>query len=182
VLDGWALSGIGVIQTGSPVSILSARGTLNRGGRSGLNTVDTIDTISQLHAITGLFMTGNGPSWINPANVGPDTRGVAADGAPTFPGQVFLNPQPGTQGSLQKRALDGPPFRTYNFAVVKRFNITERQTIDFHADFFNIFNHPNFFLNDQNINNPSFGKITQQNTSNDGIGPRVIQYGLYYRF
>jgi hypothetical protein len=182
LIDGWAVAGIGVIQTGSPVSIFSARGTLNRGARSGNNTVDTTATISQLHAITGLFMTGNGPYWVNPANIGPDTRGVAADGAQPFPGQVFFNPQPGTQGSLQKRALDGPPFRSYNFAVVKRFNITERQTIDFHADFFNIFNHPNFFLNDQTVNNPSFGRITQQNTSNDGIGPRVIQYGLYYRF
>jgi hypothetical protein len=182
VLDGWALSGIGVIQTGSPVSIFSGRGTLNRGARSANNTVDTTATISQLHAITGLFMTGNGPYWINPANIGPDTRGVAADGTQPFAGQVFVNPQPGTQGSLQKRALDGPPFRNYNFSVVKNFKITERQTVDFHADFFNVFNHPNFFLNDQTVNNASFGRITQQNTSNDGVGPRTIQYGLYYRF
>jgi hypothetical protein len=181
-LDGWALSGFGVIQTGSPVSILSARGTLNRGARSTLNTVDTTATISQLHAITGLFMTGSGPYWVNPANIGPDTRGVAADGAAPFTGQVFFNPQPGTQGSLQKRALDGPPFRSYNFTVVKTFHITERQTLDLHADFFNIFNHPNFFLNDQTVNNASFGRITSQNYSNDGVGPRVIQFGLYYRF
>jgi len=182
VLDGWALSGIGVIQTGSPVSIFSARGTLNRGARSGLNTVDTTATISQLHSITGLFMTGNGPNWVNPANIGPDTRGVAADGATPFSGQVFFNPQPGTQGSLQKRALDGPPFRNYNFTVVKTFHITERQILDFHADFFNIFNHPNFFLNDQTVNNASFGRITSQNISNDGVGPRVMQFGLYYKF
>jgi hypothetical protein len=135
-----------------------------------------------LHAITGLFMTGNGPYWVNPANIGPDTRGVAADGAAPFTGQVFFNPQPGTQGSLQKRALDGPPFRSYNFTVVKTFHITERQTLDLHADFFNIFNHPNFYLSDQNVNNASFGRITSQNYSNDGVGPRVIQFGLYYRF
>jgi len=182
VLDGWAISGIGVIQTGSPVSILSGRGTINRGGRSANNTVDTTLNISQLHDITGLFMTGNGPYWLNPANIGPDTRGVAADGAAPFAGQVFFNPQPGTQGSLQKRALDGPPFKSFNFTTVKTFRITERQTLDLHADFFNIFNHPNFFLNDQNVNNSSFGKITTQNTSNDGIGPRVLQFGLYYRF
>jgi hypothetical protein len=182
VLNGWALAGIGVIQTGSPVSILSARGTINRAARSGNNTVDTTATISQLHAITGLFMTGNGPYWVNPANIGPDTHGVAADGAVPFAGQIFFNPQPGTQGSLQKRSLDGPPFRNYNFTVVKRFNITERQTIDFHADFFNVFNHANFFLNDQNVNNAGFGRITSQNYSNDGVGPRTMQFGLYYRF
>ena len=182
VLDGWSLHGFGVIQTGSPVSILSARGTINRGARSGLNTVDTNATLAQLHEFTGLFMTGDGPFWVDPQHIGADRRGVAADGAPPFAGQIFFNPQPGTQGSLQKRALDGPPFRSYNFSVVKNFNITERQTLDFHADFFNIFNHPNFFLNDQNINTAGFGRITTQNTSNDTVGPRLIQFGLYYRF
>jgi hypothetical protein len=189
VLDGWALSGFGVIQTGSPVSVLSARGTINRGARSGQNTVDTTATISQLHAATGLFMTGNGPYWLDPSHIGPDTRGVAADGAAPFPGQLFFNPQAGTQGSLQKRALDGPPYRNYNFAVVKNFKITERHTLEFHADFFNVFNHPNFTTfssttgsYDYNVNNTAFGRITTQNTSNDGVGPRLIQYGLYYRF
>jgi hypothetical protein len=183
VLDGWALSGFGVIQTGSPVSILSVRGTINRGARSGQNTVDTNATLDQLHQYTGLFMTGNGPYWLDPSHINPsDTRGVAADGAAPFAGQIFFNPQPGTQGSLQKRALDGPPFRTYNLAVVKTFAIRERHTLEFHADFFNVFNHPNFYLGDQTVNNASFGRITQQNTSNDGVGPRLIQYGLYYKF
>jgi hypothetical protein len=182
VLDGWGLSGFGVIQTGSPVSILSARGTINRAARSGLNTVDTNATLAQLHSITGLFMTGNGPFWVNPANIGPDTRGVAADGSQPFQGQVFFNPQPGTQGSLQKRPLDGPAFRNYNFAVVKNFHITERHSVELHADFFNFFNHANFYLSDQNVNGTGFGKITSQNYSNDGVGPRVMQFGLYYRF
>ena len=182
VLDGWSLLGFGVIQTGSPVSILSARGTINRGARSGQNTVDTVATLPQLHQFSGLFMTGNGPYWIDPAHIGPDTRGVAADGAAPFAGQLFLNPQPGTQGSLQKRALDGPPFRSYNFSVVKAFQITERQSLELHADFFNVFNHPNFYLGDQNVNNASFGRITTQNVSNDGVGARLMQFGLYYKF
>ena len=183
VIDGWALSGFAVLQTGSPVSILSARGTLNRGARSGLNSVDTSATIDQLHDYTGLFMTGNGPYWIDPSHINPsDTRGVAADGAAPFAGQIFFNPQPGTQGSLQKRAVDGPPFRTYNMAIVKNFDLTERQRLEFHAEFYNFLNHPNFFLSDQNVNNTGFGRITTQNTSNDGVGPRLIEYGLIYRF
>jgi len=181
-IDGWAVSGFGIIQTGSPVSILSARGTLNRGARSTLNSVDSSATISELHQAAGLFMTGNGPYWLDPSHIGPDTRGVAADGSAPFPGQLFFNPQPGTQGSLQKRPLDGPPFRSLDFSVVKTFHTTERQTLDFHFDFFNVFNHPNFFLNDQTVNNTAFGRITSQNYQNDGVGPRVIQLGLYYRF
>src|SRR5215472_2150883 len=99
IIDGWALSGFGVIQTGAPVSVLSARGTLNRVGLSAQNTVDTSATVSQLHQDTGLFMTGSGPYWIDPAHIGSDGRGVAPDGAAPFSGQVFFNPQPGTQGS-----------------------------------------------------------------------------------
>ena len=127
-------------------------------------------------------MTGNGPYWIDPTHVGPDTRGVAADGAAPFAGQAFFNPQPGTVGNLQRRSLTGPGYWDYNFAVVKNVKITERQSLELHADFFNVFNHPSFFLNDQNVNTASFGKITTQNYANDGVGPRVLQFGLYYRF
>ena len=44
ISEGWGLAGFLVLQSGNPVSILSARGTLNRGARSGQNTVDVIAT------------------------------------------------------------------------------------------------------------------------------------------
>jgi hypothetical protein len=182
IIEDWGIAGFGVIQTGSPVSVLSARGTVNRGARSANNTVDTSANIDQLHTATGLFMTGNGPYWIDPSHIGPDTRGVGADGSPAFAGQLFFNPQPGTQGGMQKRMLDGPGFWNYNMSIVKKVNITERLNVELHADMFNLFNHANFFLNDQNVNNTGFGRITAQNYSNDGVGPRVMQFGLYCRF
>jgi hypothetical protein len=120
-------------------------------------------------------MTGNGPYWFNPANIGPDTRGVAPDGAAPFNGQVFFNPAPGAIGSLQRRILNAPWYNNYNFAVSKRTRITERQSVELHVDFYN-------FINDQNVNNANFGKITSQFTSIDGVGPRLIQFGLYYKF
>jgi hypothetical protein len=50
------------------------------------------------------------------------------------------------------------------------------------VDAFNVFNHANFFINDQNVNGNNFGRIAGQNYSNDGVGPRLIQYGVIYRF
>ncbi|MGH8249000.1 MAG: hypothetical protein ACREUU_21545, partial [Gammaproteobacteria bacterium] len=41
LLGGWSTSGVLTWQSGTPFSILSARGTLNRGGRSGNNTATT---------------------------------------------------------------------------------------------------------------------------------------------
>ncbi len=180
--EGWGLSGFLLIQSGPPVSILSARGTLNRGARSGANTVDTTYTLDQLKGITGFYMTGNGPFFINPKNIGPDTLGVAPDGQAPFSGQVFFNPQPGSVGSLQRRILSGPGFWNYDMAVLKNTKITERQSLEFRADFYNMFNHPNFFVGDQNVNTSNFGKITGLLSTGDGVTTRVIQFGLFYRF
>src|SRR6202035_573591 len=96
LLSGWSLSGILTWQSGSPFSIVSQRGTLNREARSGFNTADTSLTGSQLAQIVKFQMTGNGPYVIAPSAIGPDGRAVAADGDPNFTGQVFTNPGPGT--------------------------------------------------------------------------------------
>ena len=183
LIDGWGLSGFLALYCGNPVAIYSARGTLNRAARSAYNTVDTPDTIGQLRALTGVFMTGNGPYWFNPANINPTTTlGVAPDGSAPFPGQVFFNPQPGSIGSLQRRVLSAPWYKSYNFAASKMFRVYERHSLELHADFYNLLNHPNFFINDQNVNSNNFGKITQQFYSEDNVGPRLVQFGLYYRF
>jgi hypothetical protein len=183
IVGGWTYSGFLRIESGPPVSILSARGTLNRGSRSGQNTVDTNLTLDQLKAITGLYKTGNGPYFVDPAHVNPATgQGVAPDLQPAFNGQVFFNPQPGSLGSLQRRILDGPGFWMYDAALIKDIKITERQRLQFRADAYNLFNHPNFFVDDQKVNDPTFGQITSMNSTNYGISTRQLQFGLFYRF
>jgi hypothetical protein len=167
------------------VSILSSRGTLNRGARSGQNTVDTNLTLDQLKAITGLYKTGNGPYFIDPSHINPTTgAGVAPDLQPAFAGQVFFNPQGGSVGSLQRRALDGPGFWMYDASMVKNIKITERQSLEFRADAYNLFNHPNFFAGDTQglVNSSTFGQITSMNFTNYGISTRKMQFGLFYRF
>lgn len=186
---GWALSGFLLIQSGPPVSIeagtvaAQGRGTLNRAARSANNTVDTPLTLSELKAITGLYKSGNGVFFIDPKHIDPVTRqGVASDIDPPFAGQVFFNPQAGTVGSLQRRILDGPGFWDYDLSISKSTRIRERHTIDFRADFFNVFNHPNFFAGDQNVNSATFGRITSMFGSGHGVDVRRLQFGLFYRF
>ena len=173
--------------------MLSARATVNRGGlRSALNTVDTTLTKSELNKDVGFFITGNGPSFINPSGINPDGLGASPDGTAPFQGQIFFNPGPGELGTLQRRMFNGPWDFNWDFAILKTTKVTERQSIEFRADFFDITNHPAFTAGDEsgdftsgtvvssfNINQPNFGKISTYAFQNPS---RVIQFGLYYRF
>ncbi len=104
----------------------------------------TADTLGQLKAISGLFVNGNGPYFINPSAISANGTGAAPDGSAPFAGQVFFNPGAGTVGTLQRRLLSGPWFKNYDMAVQKAIKITERHHIDFRADFYNLFNIANF--------------------------------------
>jgi hypothetical protein len=177
LISGWSVSSLFTWQSGSPFSIISGRGTLNREARSFYNTADTTLSGSQLDKVVGFYMTGNGPYFINPANIGPDGRAVAPDGTAPFSGQVFFNPGPGTIGTLQRRMFNGPWTFDMDAGMQKLTHITEKQTIEFRMEAGNVFNHPTFFVGDQNINSTTFGQIAGTFTDR-----RVIQFGLYYRF
>lgn len=177
LLGGWVFNGILTWQSGSPFSIVSGRGTFNYQSRSGFNTADVTGS---LHNVVGFFMTGNGPYIINPSAIAVDGRGVAADGSPNFSGQVFANPDPGTIGALQRRSFNGPWTFDLDLGVQKDTHITERQTLEFRMDAFNVLNHPSFFAGDQNINSTTFGQIAS--TFSTVSDRREIQFGLYYRF
>jgi len=56
----------------------------------------------------------------------------------------FLVPVAARQGSLGRNSLRGFPFYEMNLSLRRQFNFTERLNLQFRAEFFNIFNHPNF--------------------------------------
>src|SRR5437899_4925037 len=87
VLSGWTMGSLMIWQSGTPYSILSARDTLNRSGRSTNNTANTALNKSQLDDLLQFRMTGTGPVVVPGSAIGPDGRAVAADGAAPFSGQ-----------------------------------------------------------------------------------------------
>ena len=177
VLGGWTLTGLMTWQSGAPISIRSGRGTLNRSSRSYYNTASTTLTKSQLDAVVGFRMTGDGPYFVDRSIIGPDGRGVAPDGSAPFAGQVFFNPGAGEIGTLQRRMFSGPWTFDMDAAVQKSTRITERQSVDFKMTAGSVFNHPAFYATDLNINSTQFGRILATFTSR-----RVIQFGLTYHF
>ena len=73
----------------------------------------------------------------------------------------------------------GPGFFNVDFSVGKKFNVTEKNYLDFRVELFNAFNHVSWAPPGvRNINSPAtFGQITSQVQN-----PRNIQFGLKYHF
>jgi len=179
IVGGWTMGGIATWNSGTPFSILSGRGTLNRMGRSTNNTAITTLNKAQLDEVLKFRMTGNGPYIAAASIIGPDGRAVAADGAAPFAGQVFFQPGAGELGTLQRRWFSGPTNFNLDFSLQKETRITERQSIEIRMDSSNILNHPTFDVSgDHTITSPTFGQITSTGIS----GRRLLQFGLFYRF
>jgi hypothetical protein len=178
VLGGWYIGGIYTWQSGSPFSVLSGRGTLNRSARSGSNTATALVNAGQLRQLFQVRMTGVGPYYFAAGAINPaDNRAVAADGAEPFAGQVFRQPAAGEVGALQRRMFTGPTVYNLDFSAGKRTRITERQSIEIRMDSTNIFNHPTWYVGDQTITSTTFGRITST-----FFGRRLVQFGVTYRF
>jgi Carboxypeptidase regulatory-like domain len=97
---------------------------------------------------------------------------------------AFDHAPAGELGDSNRAPLYGPRFVNTDFSAIKHFPIRESMQLDFRAEFFNIFNHPQFGLTGdssttmQDIAAPStFAKINE--TVHD---PRVIQFALKLRF
>ena len=68
----------------------------------------------------------------------------------------------------------GPGQFNWDITAIKRFKITEAQTVQFRAEFYNAFNHPQF-ANPSTTLGPTFAYITATS-----VNPRIIQFGLKY--
>jgi hypothetical protein len=115
-------------------------------------------------------------------------------GGKAFNPAAFSDAGPGTQGNLGRNTLRGFGAWQDNFAVRRQFNITERVNIQFRAEAFNLFNHPNFAdpLGFLSLNDPLFGVSTSTLADGASAGglnplyqigaPRSWQFGLKLQF
>jgi hypothetical protein len=176
--EGWTVGSIWTWQSGSPLSVLSGRGTVNRLGRSVQNTASTSRTKGELDGVLGFRMTDDGPYFVAASAINPrDGSGVSPDGEAAFAGQAFFHPGPGEVGTLQRRMFSGPSAFAFDFSLMKKTRISETQTLTFGARVENVLNHPTFFVGSQLLDDEQFGRITSTLTS-----PRRIELLLRWSF
>jgi Carboxypeptidase regulatory-like domain len=170
IVGGWSFNGIMRWQSGEPISVVSARGALNRTGRSAKNTVNTTLSVDELQNLTGLFKDAQGRPLIFDPSLIDSTTGRANE-------QFFQNPTAGNIGFLQLTPASGPSRFDFDFGLIKRTFFTETANIEFRAEAFNILNHTNFNVGQtQNINSTTFGRITST------FDPRILQFALRFGF
>jgi hypothetical protein len=99
---------------------------------------------------------------------------------------AFAQAPAGELGTAPRAPVYGPRFVNTDFSIIKDFPLPFREAMNlqFRAEFFNLLNHAQFFLNgfadtgEQDINTPSsFGVVN--NTVNN---PRLVQFALRLNF
>jgi hypothetical protein len=107
---------------------------------------------------------GTGPSAV--ACSGPDNGSCAYGPAAAF-----------TYGSAGVGTERAPGYEQIDSSLFKDFHITERQSVSFRVDGFNVFNFASYSNPDNTVTDSNFGQITSTRS-----GPRTIQFAVHYSF
>jgi hypothetical protein len=157
---------------------------------------DNADIFPGAAGDSGTFFNYNGFSFNRPNQVGDPNKGGPEPGGTNCPAKVhtlqnwfnpcaFAKAPAGELGTAARAPVYGPRFVNTDFSIIKDFPMSFREgmNLQFRAEFFNLFNHPQYFLpgigdtGQQDINSSNFGVINQ--TVNNS---RDIQFALRLNF
>ena len=165
-VGGWELNAINQANTGIPLNVFYAP--------SAANDVTGLATNSEYRGTSMLRPNITGPV----PNLTRD-QSIAAYFGPTIgaAGSVFTLPTADAPfGNLGRNAFRAPGFWQWDLGVTKNFTITERARLQFRSEFFNLLNHTNLGIPNQQANSTAFGSIT-------GTFPaRQVQFGMKLMF
>jgi hypothetical protein len=175
LIRGWKFLGIFSAQSGFPFTVASSYGSLQYG----------YDVLAGWGARPFFLQRatrnpGGGPQFFSNAVIGDNgTNGVGDGffGLPTVTSPVNGQAVLPTPGNLGRNTFTGPGWSNLDFSIIKDTKITESQTLQFRAEFFNIFNQATFATPGEMLGSPGFGVATSTATAE-----RQIQFGLRFIF
>jgi len=163
VLEGWETSGNCQLPVGTPFTIFSESNSSQE-----QLFEDRADQIGPNHIYSPRSQ-----------------RGFTSDcsGGPGF-GHFYFDPTAYdcnnvpilTFGNSPRNALRGPGRNDFDLTIGRTFKFGESRSIEFRSEFFNAFNHTQFFNPDHFGGDANFGQITQARD------PRIIQLALKFYF
>lgn len=157
VFGGWQINAIANFASGTPFTIYDSANVSLQGSAP---------------EITG-FYSSRPDTLMNP-NEGPRTP----DQWMSRSAFRRLNPETeaGEFGNTGRGTVYGPGIANVDLSLLKSIPIAERVRLQFRAECFNIGNHANFGLPENDIASPNFGRILSAGS------PRLIQFGLKLLF
>jgi hypothetical protein len=181
LLEGWNLSGVTLVQNGTPITIAdSSAGTIY--GTAGSANQAGFSRAQMCPGMTyGNIPTAGGVE----QRLGGNSGGPGYFNAAAFCSAPIIGDGTG-YGDSGSGILLGPGQFNWDTSLLKTTRVTERQTVQFRAEFFNLFNHPQFtnpnagqgaIFSLPDRASGSFGQITSTS-----VNPRVIQFALKYMF
>ena len=149
IFGSWSTDSIIYARTTPPVNVVTGQNTFG------------LVSFRQRRASSARISFPGVPLWISDPNVAGGKRiNKAAFSVPTGP----------VQGTLGRNALNGFGATEVDLTLRRQFKLYERLSLQARADFFNIFNHPNFGPPVNYMTSPLFGQATQMLGASLGAG------------
>jgi hypothetical protein len=160
LLGNWQMTLIERASSGFPVPLIDSSNQAGQ-GYNYFNNGGNDNNFNRPNQISGCNPYAANHSqhqWINPA--------------------CFAAPLPGELGNAARVPVVGPDFVNTDFSVIKQFALPRKEMgLNFRAEFFNLFNHPQFGMPVNDINAIGFGAVNS--TVNN---PRLMQLALKLSF
>jgi hypothetical protein len=194
LLGNWQLSGVYQIESGQPFTPLSQRdlnGNFDTAGdRSIINPAGDkkkgtdVLAVTKARAFIPLSNIGNNPGQTPASQV---VGYVARD-----PGAFWIRGDAGALATAGRNLIRADKINNWDLTIFKNFPIGEHKKLQFRAEMFNAFNHPQFYV-DAAGSGPTFTALpyiipddTAGNQFLDGHifsgNPRAIQFVLRFSF
>jgi hypothetical protein len=162
---GWSVSGIVIVQSGTPMTLTDKNGSVVY-GFAGTATITLCPGETYRDLLTSGPTGSKLRTWINKSAICP-VAAIGSDGSSGY-------------GNAGQGIINGPGQFNTDVSIGKTTTVgglRENAQLAFRTEFYNALNHPQFSNPGTIFGTANFGVITQTS-----VAPRLIQFGLKYIF
>jgi hypothetical protein len=150
IAGGWQLGGTLNFRTGLPIDVLITRDDLDYVGNAGTPVAGQVSaspvlsgTTIQTTPVVNVPGGGNTRNVRRP-NIVPGVDPYSHGFRQFLNPAAFTTPAPGTFGNARRNNYTGPRLAQLDMTLSKQMAVSEKFSLEFHADVYNILNHPNY--------------------------------------
>jgi len=179
-LGGWRLGAIATVQSGHPFSVFRSVDQSGTTPHPFGDLSDRPDLIADPMRSGAVAANPDPMCQITKSNGGRAADRVR-DPESWFNPCAFAAPATRRFGTAGRNVVIGPGIANVDLSVNRRFRVKERTVLEFRAEFFNLFNHPQFDMPEILFDSAGFATVRSANKFGNGP-PRQIQLGLRLSF